>query len=113
MLGAMDHTLTALERAFALAKSGDYASVPDIRKRLIQEGYSASQITGRSLSKQLLALIRAAQERAVPKGPEGQERPADMIGAAVKVMKIAMGDDGKDKLRSPWGGVAGRRGPRN
>jgi hypothetical protein len=59
----MDHTVTALERAFALAKSGDFASVPDIRKQLIQEGYSVAQITGRALSKQLLALIRAAQGR--------------------------------------------------
>jgi hypothetical protein len=57
----MDHSITTLERAFQLAKSGDYASVPDIKKRLIQEGYSIAQITGRALSKQLLALIRAAR----------------------------------------------------
>ena len=62
-LSAMDHSITALERAFQLAKSGDYASVPDIKKRLIQEGYSVAQITGRMLSNQLLALIRAAQGR--------------------------------------------------
>jgi hypothetical protein len=63
----MDHTITALERAFQLAKSGDYAAVPDIKKRLIKEGYSVAQITGGALSKQLLALIRAAQGR-----PNGQ-----------------------------------------
>ena len=57
----MDHTLTALVRAFALAKSGECASVADIKKQLIQEGYSVAQITGAALSKQLLALIRAAQ----------------------------------------------------
>lgn len=67
MLSSMDHTITALERAFQLAESGDYASVPDIKKRLIQEGYSAAQITGRVLSNQLLALIRAAQEETMPK----------------------------------------------
>ena len=61
MPSSMDHTITALERAFQLAESGDYASVPDIKKRLIQEGYSVAQITGGALSKQLLALIRAAQ----------------------------------------------------
>ncbi len=39
----------------------------------------------------------------MPKGPKGEKRPADVIGAAVKVMKIATGeveedtDDGKDK----------------
>ena len=57
----MDHTITALERAFQLAKSGDYAAVSDIKRRLIQEGYSVAQITGGVLSKQLGALIRAAQ----------------------------------------------------
>ena len=57
----MDHTVTALERAFALAKSGEYDTVPDIRKRLAKEGYSVAQITGVALSKQLRALIRAAR----------------------------------------------------
>lgn len=40
----------------------------------------------------------------MPKGPKGEHRPADVIGAAVKVMRIATGeeedapplDDGKD-----------------
>jgi hypothetical protein len=59
----MDHATTALERAFQLAKSGDYAAVSDIKKRLIQEGYSVAQVTGGVLSKQLLALIRSAQGR--------------------------------------------------
>jgi hypothetical protein len=57
----MDHTVTALERAFVLARSGEYASVPDIRKRLAKEGYSVAQITGVALFKQLRALIRAAR----------------------------------------------------
>ncbi len=40
----------------------------------------------------------------MPKGPKGEKRPTDVIGAAVKVMKIATGeieedvdDDGKNK----------------
>ena len=40
----------------------------------------------------------------MPRGPKGEKRPADVIGAAVKVMKIATGeieedieDDGKHK----------------
>ena len=39
----------------------------------------------------------------MPRGPQGQKRPADVIGNAVKVMRIATGeeeeeyeDDGKD-----------------
>jgi hypothetical protein len=29
----------------------------------------------------------------VPRGPQGQHRPADVIGNAVKVMRIATGDE--------------------
>jgi len=29
----------------------------------------------------------------MPKGPRGEKRPADMIGAAVKVMRIATGEE--------------------
>ena len=63
MLSIMDPNVTALERAFALAKSGEYAAVRDIKKRLVLEGYSATAITGPTLLKQLLALIQAAQGR--------------------------------------------------
>jgi hypothetical protein len=29
----------------------------------------------------------------MPKGPQGEKRPADVIGAAVKVMRIATGEE--------------------
>ncbi len=32
----------------------------------------------------------------MPKGPQGQKRPADVIGNAVKVMRIATGEAGED-----------------
>ena len=32
----------------------------------------------------------------MPKGPKGQKRPADVIGNAVKVMKIATGEEDDD-----------------
>ena len=51
----------------------------------------------------------------MPKGPGGQKRPADVIGAAVKVMKIATGeidedidDDGKDKAAQALGRKGGK-----
>lgn len=51
-----------------------------------------------------------------PKRPKGQKRPADVIGAAVKVMKIATGeepedfaaDDGKDKAAQSLGRRGGK-----
>jgi hypothetical protein len=32
----------------------------------------------------------------MPKGPQGEKRPADVIGAAVKVMRIATGEEPED-----------------
>ncbi len=51
----------------------------------------------------------------MPKGPKGEKRPADVIGAAVKVMRIATGeieedieDEGKDKAAVELGRKGGR-----
>jgi hypothetical protein len=50
----------------------------------------------------------------MPKGPQGQKRPADVIGNAVMVMKIATGeiedtvpDDGKDPAAKALGKKGG------
>ena len=51
----------------------------------------------------------------MPKGPKGEKRPADVIGAAVKVMQIATGeieedtdDDGKNKAAVELGRRGGQ-----
>ncbi len=51
----------------------------------------------------------------MPKGPKGEKRPADVIGAAVKVMRIATGeieedidDDGKNKAAVELGRKGGK-----
>jgi hypothetical protein len=49
----------------------------------------------------------------MPKGPKGQKRPADVIGNAVKVMRIATGeedDDVKDDGKDPAAKSLGSRG---
>lgn len=33
----------------------------------------------------------------MPKGPKGEKRPADVIGAAVKVMRIATGEEPEEQ----------------
>ena len=56
------------------------------------------------------------RKRSIPKGPKGEKRPADVIGAAVKVMRIATGeieegieaDDGKDKAAQELGRKGGK-----
>ena len=52
----------------------------------------------------------------MPKGPKGEKRPADVIGNAVHVMRIATGeieettdvDDGKDPAAQALGRKGGR-----
>ncbi len=43
------------------------------------------------------AYRQAVTELRVPKGPQGQRRPSDVIGAAVKVMRIATGEEPDDR----------------
>ncbi len=50
----------------------------------------------------------------MPRGPKGEKRPADVIGNAVRVMKIATGeetddtpDDGKNKAAQALGKLGG------
>ena len=49
----------------------------------------------------------------MPRGPQGQKRPADVVGNAVKVMRIATGeeeyeDDGKDPAAKALGAKGGK-----
>ena len=37
----------------------------------------------------------------MPKGPRGEKRPADVIGAAVKVMRIATGEEAEELDQTP------------
>ncbi len=49
----------------------------------------------------------------MPKGPRGEKRPADFVGAAVKVMRIATGEIPEDVDAKPLASAAaelGRRG---
>lgn len=46
----------------------------------------------------------------MPKGPKGEKRPADVIGNAVKSMRILTGDEPKDVPRKEAAAAAGRKG---
>jgi hypothetical protein len=37
----------------------------------------------------------------VPRGPRGEKRPTDVIGGAVKVMRIAIGEEPDDREDAP------------
>lgn len=50
----------------------------------------------------------------MPRGPKGEKRPADVIGAAVHVMRLATGEIEEDKLpddgKNPAAVALGRKG---
>jgi hypothetical protein len=50
----------------------------------------------------------------MPRGPRGEKRPADVIGAAVKVMRIAIGEESDeleaDRVKSAAGELGARGG---
>lgn len=54
----------------------------------------------------------------MPKGPRGEKRPADFVGAAVKVMRIATGQEDErisrpeDEGKDPAAVALGRKGGR-
>ena len=44
----------------------------------------------------------------MPKGPKGERRPADVVGAAIKVAKIATGEEKEDTpSKTRKGGLKG------
>ena len=61
--------MTAVERAFQLARSGRVAGLAEIATSLNREGYYANQIEGPVLKRQLAALIKAARKPSVPSSP--------------------------------------------
>lgn len=46
----------------------------------------------------------------MPKGPQGQKRPADVIGNAVMIAKIATGEIEDTKLTTPGRRKSGKAG---
>jgi hypothetical protein len=71
----MDQKMTALERAFQLARSGRVAGLTEIITSLNREGYSSSQVEGRVLKRQLADLIKAARKLNENSGPTSSAEP--------------------------------------
>jgi hypothetical protein len=105
----MDTNRTALERAFDLASSGRCHSFSDVVHKLNDEGYSVAQLEGPLLKKQLIDLIEKATNP-MPKGPRGEKRPADVIGAAILVGRIATGDAEDKPGKAPNRAKGGKGG---
>src|SRR3569832_1458454 len=63
-LAPMDPNKSTLERAFELAKSGTYANLSELRAAIKAEGYTAAQIEGPALGRQLRRLMDASRAAA-------------------------------------------------
>ena len=48
----------------------------------------------------------------MPRGPRGETRPADLIGCAVKVARIATGEADDDRYTAPGRKLSGQVGAR-
>jgi hypothetical protein len=58
----MDRPNDPIARAFELATSGKFSSMTDIKSRLKSEGYSVATMDGRSLLKQIRAIIKNSKD---------------------------------------------------
>jgi hypothetical protein len=66
--------MTALERAFQLARSGRVAGLTDIITSLKSDGYSVDQIEGPLLKRQLADLVKAARAGGTSSGRRDNAR---------------------------------------
>ncbi len=51
---------STLERAFELARSGQYTTLSQLKHAVVAEGYDRKQLEGGALGRQLSALIKSA-----------------------------------------------------
>ena len=65
MLSVMAYRMTALERAFQLARSGQVTTMTEVVKSLKRDGYDTNQIQRPALLRQLTGLIKAARLEAM------------------------------------------------
>ena len=75
----MNHRPTTIERAYALAKSGECPTVGAIKERLKKEGFTdiAGQLYGPSIQRALRELCTASQMTAAAEMPPEGRRPVD------------------------------------
>jgi len=61
---AMSLLVTSIERAFTLARTGEYAGSGEIRRQLKAEGFDTTQLSGPTLLKQIRDLCTEARRNA-------------------------------------------------
>jgi hypothetical protein len=71
-----------IERAFQLARSGDYSSMEDLKRRLAREGYEAvsAHLSGRLTRDQLTGMMAEAARRSAAAERVPASPPATRLG---------------------------------
>ncbi|HWA62380.1 MAG TPA: hypothetical protein VG939_13450 [Caulobacteraceae bacterium] len=71
--------MSALERAYVLARSGRYADLAQVRAQLDAEGFRAvdALLSSRSTRGHLQAICAAAARTAAPSGPSAPPQPKE------------------------------------
>ncbi len=82
--------MTTLERAFALARSGEVSKISEIVESLRRDRYDTRQLEGPALRRQLTNLIKAARaERHAARA--GGQRPS-ILEAGLKARNTRLGE---------------------
>ena len=72
----MKPNVNTLERAFELARTGEFDSLRQLKDRLHHEGYPSGLVVGRYLSAQLRELMRMAHPKSYGLQADQIARPA-------------------------------------
>jgi hypothetical protein len=83
----MDPNVSTLERAFALAASGRFHKVSDIRLQLHREGYNYELVQGPVLTKQLTDAMEQAHQRQTNGAHDQKKAPAKPLKGVRKERK--------------------------
>lgn len=65
--------ISAIERAFDLARSGKFSTLAEIKQAIKREGYAADQLQGPMLARQLRGILRSG----TPNGSHAEAGPSD------------------------------------
>ena len=87
--------MTSMERAFHLARSGRFTTLTEVVTTLDREGYSANQIQGPLLKRQLTGLIKAARPE-----PLDRDLSRGVMCDGRRMLPCPMSENSLDRFRS-------------
>ena len=104
--------LTSMERAFHLARSGRFTTLTEVVTTLDREGYSANQIQGPLLKRQLTGLIKAARPEPLDREPLARRPGQSSNGRPVRGWRATKGRETIEPHRHVGAHTGPHRGAR-